>query len=161
MEIEVLDDKLIVTKTDIKGKITYANPYFIELAGYKEKELLNKPHNIIRHEDVPKAIFRLLWKKIMSGKEINAFIKNKVKKGDYYWVKANVTPSYKNNQIVGYFSVRRKANAESVKLIEKLYSEMRKIEAKGGNASIDESLKYLKNFIENQGVTYEEFISEL
>ena len=158
MEIQVKEGQLIVTKTDLKGIVTYANPYFLELVGYKENEFLHKPHNIIRHEDMPKAVFKFLWDNIKSGNEVNAFVKNKAKNGDYYWVKGNITPSFQNNQIVGYFSVRRKANPESVKVIETLYKEMAKIEK---SSNVDDSLNYLVKKLTEQGVSYEEFISTL
>lgn len=158
MELSVLDNQLIITKTDLKGYITYANPYFLELVGYEEKDILYKPHNIIRHPDMPKAIFLYLWKTIESGNEVNAFVKNKTKSGDYYWVKANVTPSYQNDKIVGYFSVRRKANTESIRQIETIYRRLSSIEKSSGvKASID----FLKSMLKDKGVSYEEFISEL
>lgn len=158
MEIQVTEGQLIVTKTDLKGIITYANPYFLELVGYKESELLSKTHNIIRHQDMPKAVFKYLWSNIQNGQEVNAFIKNKTKNGDFYWVKGNITPSYKNGQIIGYFSVRRKAKPESIKTIESVYQEMKRIESTSG---VDASLNYLVDLLQSQGVSYEEFISNL
>jgi len=158
MEIIVNSDQLIVTKTDVKGIITYANPYFLELVGYSENELLNKPHNVIRHEDMPKVIFKYLWDNIKNGKEVNAFVKNKTKNGDYYWVKGNITPSFQNGQIIGYFSVRRSAAPESIKTIDTLYRELKRLENAFG---VEKSFSYLIEQLQKMGVSYEEFISKL
>jgi len=158
LETVVEADRLIVTKTDTKGIIVYANPYFLELVGYKESELLNKPHNIIRHPDMPKAVFKFLWDNVKNGNEINAFVKNTTKSGNFYWVKGNITPSYDEGKIVGYFSVRRKANPESIKLISEVYTKMLEIEKA---SSVEDSLNYLIKILEERGQSYEEFISEL
>ena len=78
------EDEFIVSKTDLKGKITYGNALFIKMSGYDEPELIGQPHNILRHEDMPAIVFKLLWNRIQAGKEIFAYVKNKTKKGDYY-----------------------------------------------------------------------------
>jgi PAS domain S-box-containing protein len=99
---------LIVSKTDIKGRITYGNRTFNEFSGFKENELLGTQHNIIRHPDMPRAVFKLLWDRIQAGQEVFAFVKNICKDGSFYWVLANVTPSYDaQGTLLGYFSVRR------------------------------------------------------
>ncbi|MCU7947140.1 MAG: PAS domain-containing protein, partial [Candidatus Thiodiazotropha sp. (ex Cardiolucina cf. quadrata)] len=91
----VMDDgDFIVSKTDLKGHITYANRVFMRMAQYKESELLGVQHNIIRHPDMPRGVFRLLWNTIESGKECFAYVKNMSKNGDFYWVYANVTVDY-------------------------------------------------------------------
>lgn len=77
---------LITSKTDLKGNIIYANDDFLKYAGYKMNEILYKPHNIVRHPDMPKTVFKCLWDYIQDGKEIFAFVKNKTKQNDYYWV---------------------------------------------------------------------------
>jgi len=101
-ELTFSDSEIIVSKTDIKGKITYGNELFLKLAGYAEKDILGKPHNIVRHKEMPKIIFKFLWDYIQSGKEIYAYVVNTSKNGDHYWVLANVTPSYDANQkIIG------------------------------------------------------------
>ncbi len=102
------EDDFIVSKTDLKGRITYGNHIFIEFSGYTEQELLGAQHNIIRHPDMPRAVFNLLWDTIAQGKEIFAYVKNMAKDGSFYWVYVNVTADYdKQSNISGYFSVRR------------------------------------------------------
>ena len=110
-------NELLVTKTDLKGNITYANQKFIQIVGMSEEELISKPHNIIRHPDMPKIIFKLLWDTLKSGSEINAYVKNLCADGSYYWVMANVTPSYFNGKIIGYHSARRAPRREAQKLL--------------------------------------------
>ena len=103
----VPDNELIVSKTDLKGKITYCNDIFIQLSGYRENELLGKAHNIVRHGDMPRIIFKLLWENIQNGREIVAYVKNLAKDGAYYWVIAYVSPSFnEKGEIIGYHSVR-------------------------------------------------------
>ncbi|WP_088709180.1 PAS domain-containing methyl-accepting chemotaxis protein [Noviherbaspirillum denitrificans] len=124
-EYEMQDGRPIVSKTDLKGKITYVNPYFIEVSGYDESELLGAPHNIVRHPDMPEAAFKDLWDSLKQGEIWSAPVKNRRKNGDYYWVLANVTPITENGQVVGYMSVRTKPTREQVKLAEAAYAEMR------------------------------------
>ena len=155
-EVPYPDKHLIVSKTDLKGRITYGNELFIKMSGFEEKELLGAPHNIIRHPDMPRIVFKLLWDTIQAGHEINAYVINMAKSGAYYWVFANVTPSFdKNNNIIGYFSVRRKPTKEALSIIKPLYQEMLKLEKSGG---MDASFKYLQNILNEKGLTYEEFI---
>ena len=150
------EDEIIVSKTDTKGRITYCNDIFIKISGYKESELLSQSHNILRHKDMPKTIFKLLWKKIQSGEEINAYVKNCTKDSDFYWVLANVTPSVDNNDnIIGYFSVRRKPTSEAIRVIAPLYKELLQIEKTQGVANAE---KYLENILEKKELSYEEFI---
>ncbi len=151
------ENEIIVSKTDTKGIITYTNEGFMHLAKYSEEELLGKPHNIIRHPDMPKIIFKLLWDYIKSGKEINAYVKNLSKDGSYYWVLANVTPSYdKNGKIIGYYSVRRKPNPEILKsIIIPLYKKLLDAERVGG---MDASAKIINDLLKEKGMEYEEFI---
>jgi len=147
---------LIVSKTDLKGKITYCNELFIHMSRYEEQELLGKPHNIIRHPDMPRIIFKLLWDTIQSGNEINAYVKNMAKDGAYYWVFANVTPSFdKNDNIIGYFSVRRPPKKEALEIIEPLYRHLLSLEQQGG---MEASKKYLDTLLQKKELSYEEFI---
>lgn len=119
-------NKFIISKTDKTGKITYGNELFVQMSGYKLDELLYKPHSILRHEDMPKVVFKKLWDDIQAGKEIFAYVKNKSKSGQFYWVLAFVTPSYDNSgELVEYFSVRRKPDEAIVKnVIEPLYKQL-------------------------------------
>lgn len=155
-EITFGENEIIVSKTNTKGVITYANEIFIRMSGYSEEEVLNQPHNILRHPDMPKAIFKLLWDTIQAKEELNAYVKNLCKDGSYYWVLANVTPSFdKNDNIIGYFSVRRKPTQKALSYISDLYAKMIQIEKTQGIAA---SSQYLENLLKEQGVSYEEFI---
>lgn len=113
-ETNIAQDDFLVSKTDTKGRITYANPSFIKVTGFTEKELLGKPHNIIRHPEMPKIIFKFLWEEISNKREIFAYIKNISKDGGFYWVYATVIPNIRNNKIISYTSVRRKPSAKKI-----------------------------------------------
>lgn len=119
------DGQSIVSKTDLKGKIVYCNPYFIEISGFDEQELIGAPHNIVRHPDMPSAAFEDMWATIKIGMPWTGMVKNRCKNGDHYWVKANVTPLSENNQITGYMSVRTKPSRAEIDDAEQLYRHMR------------------------------------
>ena len=156
MIIDMKPNDFIVSKTDTKGRLTYVNKIFMTMAGYTEEELLGKPHNIIRHPDMPKAVFKLLWDMIQAKEEIFAYVINKTKNGDAYWVYANVTPSFdERGQIIGYYSVRRRPNEAALKLITPLYKQMLAAERSGG---IDAGTKLLTKLLSEKGVGYNEFI---
>jgi len=151
------ENELIISKTDARGKITYGNEIFIKLSGYTEKELLNAPHNIIRHPEMPKVVFKLLWDTVKTGKEIHAYVKNLSKDGSYYWVFANITPSYDSSgNIIGYYSVRRKPSIRAINdVIIPLYQELLNAERIGG---VNNSQKLLSTILLKKGLAYEEFI---
>ncbi|MFN3918874.1 MAG: PAS domain-containing protein [Methylohalobius sp.] len=158
------DDVFIVSKTDPSGKITYANRIFMEICGYSEKELRGVQHNIIRHPDMPRGAFWLLWDTIQKKQEFFAFVKNLAKDGSFYWVFANVTPDLDNSgQIVGYYSVRRQAPTSAVRTIEPVYREMLAIEQKAASVKqgIQQSVAYLQDVLQSKGITYERFILDL
>jgi len=153
------ENKIIVSKTDLKGKITYCNELFIQMSGYQEFELLGKPHNIVRHPKMPKIVFKLLWDTVQSGEEINAYVINLSKDGGFYWVFANVTPSFdKNGKITNYFSVRTKPKQEALTVIEPLYAELLRLEKNGG---MEASKKALDKILKEKGMPYEEFVLSL
>ncbi len=146
----------IVSKTDTKGRITYVNKIFMTMADYTEEELLGKPHNIIRHPDMPKAVFKLLWDMIQNREEIFAYVLNKTKHGDEYWVYANVTPSLDaKGNIIGYYSVRRRPNDKALEIIKPLYKEMLEAEKSGG---IKAGTKILTDLLNTKGASYNELI---
>ncbi len=153
----------IVSKTDLKGLITYANPVFIEYSGYSQRELYKSQHNIIRHIDMPRGAFHLLWITLQSGKEFNGLVKNLSKDGGFYWVMANVTPSYDNHKnIIGYYSVRRKPSELALQTIKPIYKEMLEAEKQAGSKNaIEASTQLLMNKLANLGVEYEKFIITL
>jgi len=155
-ELKFSESELIVSKTDTTGKITYGNDLFLKLAGYDESEILYKPHNIIRHPDMPRLIFKLLWDTLKSEKEIYAYVVNKAKNGDHYWVFANVTPSYdKNGKVVGYYSVRRKPTDKALNTIKPLYQKLLSAERSGG---IEASQRIFNDLLAKNGGRYDKFI---
>jgi PAS domain S-box-containing protein len=158
------EEDFIVSKTDPTGKITYANRIFMEIAGYTEKELLGVQHNIVRHPDMPRGAFWLLWDTLQKKREFFAFVKNLAKDGSFYWVFANVTPDLDNRgQIVGYYSVRRQAPTSAIRAIEPLYREMLALEQKASSVKegIKLSVAYLNDFLQSKGVSYERLILDL
>ena len=155
------DDDFIVSKTDLKGIITYGNRHFIQMSGYSELELLGTPHNILRHPDMPRVVFRLLWDTIQAKREICAYVKNLAKDGSYYWVFANVTPSFEpNGDLIGYYSVRRKPRPEAVASISEVYQALLAAERKAGDGQegMKASLALLNQTLERKGLSYEEFV---
>ena len=125
------DTEAIVSMTDTKGRITYVNPYFIEVSGFTEEELMGKAHNIVRHPDMPPEGFEDLWNTLKQGVPWTGIVKNRRKNGDYYWVQANVTPVYESGQVVGYMSVRNKPSREIIQIVEPIYRQFREGRAKG------------------------------
>ncbi|MEY4751297.1 MAG: hypothetical protein RIQ60_3511 [Pseudomonadota bacterium] len=115
----------LVSTTDLKGRILYCNPAFIEVSGYTREELLGQPHNLIRHPDVPAEAFRDLWATIQDGLPWSAVVKNRRKNGDHYWVMANVTPLFDGQQVTGYLSVRTEASRAEIEAAEGLYALLR------------------------------------
>ncbi|ALK88967.1 Aerotaxis receptor [Limnohabitans sp. 63ED37-2] len=157
------DDDFIVSKADLKGRITYSNKVFAEYSGFSESEFMGKQHNIVRHPDMPRCVFKLLWQHIESGQEIFAYVKNLCKDGSFYWVLANVTPSLDDQgRVVGYYSVRRKPNAKALSVVVPLYKQLLQIEQNAGSReAIPASLTYLQNLLKEKGVSYERFILDL
>ncbi|SFU43704.1 methyl-accepting chemotaxis protein [Pseudoduganella namucuonensis] len=120
-EIELADDQAIVSKTDLKGNIVYVNPYFTQVSGFSEAELLGSPQNIVRHPDMPPQAFADLWRSIQAGTPWTGLVKNRCKNGDHYWVRANVTPIRENGRTLGYMSVRTKAARAQVEAAGEAY----------------------------------------
>lgn len=162
-ELVMREEDFIVSKTDTKGIITYANRIFMEFAGYTEKELLGKQHNIIRHPDMPRAVFKLLWDTIQSGKEIFAYVKNLSHNGSFYWVFANITPVTDSaGSLIGYYSVRRKPRREVLPIVSDLYNKMLMEEKRAGTKdAIQASTKILTDLLEKNKTSYEEFVLSL
>jgi PAS domain S-box-containing protein len=163
-ERSLKDDTYIVSKTDPKGKITYANRIFMEISGYGEADLIGVQHNILRHPDMPRGAFKLMWDTISTGKEFFAYVINLCRNGDHYWVLANITPDYDvEGQIVGYFSVRRLPNPEVVKALIPVYAQMVAEEKRvGAKGAMDASQAILMNLIREAGHdSYETFILSL
>lgn len=123
-EYVVPEGVVLVTKTDLKGNITYCNKAFFEVSGYMAGELLGEPHNIVRHPDVPQCVFADVWKTIMAGKSWHGVIKNRRKNGDYYWVDANITPLLENDRPIGYVSLRYKPTAGQIAKTENFFASV-------------------------------------
>lgn len=148
-EREVRSDVTIVSKTDLNGTIIEVNDAFVDISGYTCEELLGQPHNILRHPDVPKAVFKDLWKTLKKGKPWVNLVKNRCKNGDHYWVEANVSPIVEKGQTVGYMSVRRKITDAQKRAAEEVYKavESKKVKIKNGYAqTLSRKLCLLNHF---------------
>ncbi len=164
-EVTFLPNEIIVSKTDLKGRITYANSIFSRICGYSRAELMNAPHSIIRHPDMPRCVFKLLWDQLSEEREIFAYVKNMSRNGAFYWVFAHVTPSFDNDgKVIGYHSSRRVADRRVLgEVIEPLYRDLLKTEktqatAKEGLAA---SFTQLMNIVKSKAASYDELIFSL
>lgn len=159
IERQVSESAFLVSKTDTTGKIVYCNVPFIDIVGAKGSELIGKPHNIVRHPDMPRLIFKLLWSRIKNKQEIFAYVKNRSFDGSFYWVFANITASLdERGSIVGYYSVRRKPNPKALDVIKPLYERLLNAERSGG---IEASTRLLDEVLREKGVSYDEFVNNL
>ncbi len=127
----LFEGRVIISQTDAKGIITFANRMFCEISGYSVDELKGKPHNIIRHPDMPKAAFEKMWETIKGGQVWNGLVKNLRKDGRYYWVDTEILPIYTNDKITGYVAARKPASKKNIQETERLYKKMLEIEVKG------------------------------
>jgi len=159
------EDDIIVSKTDIKGRITYANQSFCHMAGYTEAELLGQPHSIIRHPDMPRAVFKLLWDTVLDRREIFAYVKNMSRNGDYYWVFAHVTPSYDSKGgVIGFHSSRRVPERNVLtKMIIPLYSDILREEKRqqNGQKELAAGFDFVVNFLKSRNTSYDALIFSL
>jgi PAS domain S-box-containing protein len=159
IEKELLDNQVIVSATDKKGIITYANKEFVEVSEYSREELLGKPHNIVRHSDMPKAIFKYVWDNLLAHKPVVAFVKNSTKDGEkFYWVKAMIYPVVQDGQIVQITSYRTKPTKEAIKQVEALYSQVRNYENIHG---LSAALEFFQKYLKERFLTYDKFINRL
>jgi PAS domain S-box-containing protein len=157
-------ETIIVSKTDVKGRITYANQPFLDIAGYAEDEVLGKPHNLVRHPEMPRCVFHLLWNAISSGREIFAYVVNLAKNGDHYWVFAHVTPTFDAaGQVKGYHSSRRTPRPEAVAAVRALYADLCAEEARHANPkdAIAAATELLSKKYIGPGGTYEDLVFSL
>lgn len=160
-EIKLDDEEFIVSKTDTSGRIIYANRVFMEISGYAESELLGVQQNIVRHPDMPRGVYRLLWNTIESGNEFFGFVKNLCVDGRYYWVFANVTADFDSNgRHSGYLSVRRNPSQHSINTIIPIYNEMLNIEknASSRKTAPDESIAYLEQKMKEMEIDYQAYV---
>ncbi|WP_321391925.1 PAS domain-containing protein [Emcibacter sp.] len=160
-EITLDHEDIIVSKTDLKGRITYVNDTFCKIAEMREREVLGEQHSIIRHPDMPRSVFQLLWETIQYKREIFAYVKNISKTGKYYWVIAHVTPTLdRDGNIVAYHSNRRGVSASEVTKVDKLYKEICAVERQYPNRKegMLAGSKYLVEQAANNATSYDEFI---
>lgn len=155
------EEEVIVSKTDVKGIITYANRVFLRVAGYDEEELLGRPHNIIRHPHMPRCVFKLLWDKLERREEVFAYVLNLAKTGDHYWVFAHVTPSLDNSgKVVGYHSNRRVPARSAVAKADALYRTLLGAESRHDDRRLGmaASEQLLLQQLSEAGTTYDQFV---
>jgi PAS domain S-box-containing protein len=158
------DAELIVSKTDLKGVITYANTVFSRIAALPEQAALGAPPSIIRHPDMPRCVFQLLWDTIAGGREIFAYVNNLARDGAHYWVFAHVTPTFDaQGRIVAYHSNRRRPDRAAVEKCIPLYAELRAMEDSYADKveGCQRALAHVVSMLEGQGVSYDEFVFSL
>jgi len=158
------DNELIVSKTDPKGIITYANSVFVRICGYREDELLGQPHNIVRHPDMPRSVFKLVWDTLESGQEIFAYVNNLAADGANYWVFAHMTPSYdRAGRLVGYHSNRRCPDRQAVRAADALYAQVRAAEKRQRRTpdAIAAGTEEFERRLGDLGQTYDQFVWDL
>ncbi len=162
-EVFLGPEEVIVSKTDLTGRITYANRVFMRLADFSEDELLGKQHNIVRHPDMPRGAFKLLWDTLRQNREFFGFVKNMTANGDFYWVFANVTPDINSRgECVGYFSVRRRPSTQAISVIQPVYEEMLAVESRAGVANAPAaSVDFLQRKLKSLNTTYDRFVLSL
>ena len=157
-------DDVIISETDPKGVITHANDAFLRIAAYQESDLIGQPHNLVRHPDMPRCVFKLLWDTIRGGESISAYVVNLAGDGAHYWVLAEVTPkTAPDGAITGYRSERRAPGQEAVGAIAGLYAELVKTEQAGETprAGLDASTAQLTGLLASRNQSYAEFIRSL
>lgn len=158
------EEEIIVSKTDLRGRITYANEVFQAISGYSERELMGAPHSILRHPDMPRAVFKLLWDTIQAKHEIFAYVVNMTKHGDHYWVFAHVTPTFDaGGGITGFHSNRRRPDPEPVAKVKELYATLAAEERRHADrkAGMSKAYDMLAALLGEKGVGYDEFVLSL
>lgn len=159
-EIKLNPKRYIVSKTDSRGIIEYGNDYFVEISGYTEAQLIGQAHNIVRHPDMPKVVFKMMWDRINQARNIMAVVKNMAKDGSYYWVVTEFEPKIDpiTNEIISHTAFRKAAPQKAIETMEPIYKKLLEIEKVSG---VEASEKYLRGFLEDNHTTYDEFINKL
>lgn len=159
-EVKLDKKRYIVSKTDTKGIITYSNDYFSKIAGYTEEELIGQPHSIVRHPDMPKVAFKLMWETIKQNKNFIAVVKNLTKDGSYYWVvtdfESKIDPITK--QIISHTAFRKAAPRKAIAAIAPIYAKLLEIEKDEG---MEASEDFLHNYLKQNNTTYNDFINKI
>ncbi len=154
-------DEIIVTKTDPQGRITYANDVFLRMSALTEDEALGQPHSLIRHPDMPRGVFRLMWQTIARGEEMFAYVVNLATDGAHYWVFAHVTPTFdRGGRIVGYHSNRRTPDRDGVVAAQSLYRRLLEAEQTRGHGpeAAAHGQDVLEGILLESGTTYDEYV---
>ena len=152
-------NRYLLSVTDTKGNIVRVNDYFIEVCSYTRDELIGSPHNIVRHPDMPRTIFYLMWKYLKNGQNVTAVVKNKTKDNKYYWIIADIeVRKDEQGNIDRYIAFRQAAPKKIVKIIEPLYQELLKIERRDGMKA---SVKYFLDHISKEAGDYNSYIEKL
>ncbi|WP_309609162.1 PAS domain-containing protein [Flavobacterium sp.] len=158
-ELEWDRTKVLLSKTDSKGNILYANESFIDVCGYDDFELMDKSHNIIRHPDMPKVIFKIMWEKIQTGEGFHVVMKNMSKTGRYYWVVNDLKTAKDNFGVLTFTGQQKSVHPDLIsKIIEPLYRKLLQIQVASG---VQSSENYLIGFLEERNMTYTQFIDQL
>lgn len=159
-EIKLDSKRYIVSKTDAKGIIEYGNDYFVEISGYSDVEIIGEPHSILRHPDMPKIVFKMMWERISTANNIMAVVKNLSKDGSYYWVVTEFEPKVDSitNEVISHTAFRKAAPQKAIETMEPIYKKLLEIEK---DAGVDASEKYLRGFLEDKHKTYDQFIDEV
>ena len=162
-ELILEPDRYILSSTDLTGRITSINDVFIEYSGYGEDELLGQSHNIVRHPDMPRAIFWMLWAALKEGEAFSGYVQNLCKDGSHYWVFAHIQPvADAEGDITGYRSVRRRPSRSAVEKASTLYAEMRAAEMATSPAeAIAVGLAVLRAHLAAAGQSYDQFVARL
>lgn len=164
-QVDFETHEIIVSKTDLAGKIKYANDMFVKISGYSEAELMGAPHNILRHPDMPRAIYYIMWERLGRGKHVFNYVINLCKNGDHYWVMAHICPSFDaDGNVVGYHSSRRKPDVKVInESIIPLYKNLLAIEASetSKRVGLEKSFAAMEEIFRGKGVKYNEFILSL
>jgi len=164
-ERQMRPDQIIVTKTDLSGKIRYGNRTFFEFSDYSHDECIGKQHNVIRHPDMPRTVFKLLWDTLTAGNEIFAYVNNRSKNGDNYWVLAHVTPSRDTaGNIIGYHSNRRAPNRQVLdRDIMPLYKRLLAAErsAASPKAALEDGAAIIESLLREKSMSFNQYMFSL
>ncbi|CAA6816094.1 MAG: Methyl-accepting chemotaxis protein [uncultured Sulfurovum sp.] len=158
-EIKCATQQVIVSRTDTEGNIVYCNPTFLEINDFRSAEVIRQPHSIVRHPDMPKTIFRVIWSIIEQGMPIQAVIKNQTNTGEYYWTLSTIKAQKdRNNEIISYVAHGKQAPDKVIEEIQALYRVLSEIEHE---VSIDSALGFLESYLQEKEMTYAQYMKHL
>jgi PAS domain S-box-containing protein len=158
-EIKCNRQQVIVTRTDTEGNIVYCNPTFLEVNDFKSAEVIHQPHSIVRHPDMPKTIFHIIWSIISQGMPIQAVIKNQTNRGEYYWTLMTIKPQFdRDHNIISYVAYGKQAPDSVIKTMNELYNILYEIEIEH---DIESALEYLESYLREKEMTYAEYMKFL